>query len=219
MTPKPGRSNPFAGRCKTQRWLLKRFWVVTAAIVITTHLSHQQTTHSLTMSSASQLRQLADTPIRDPISPEDLAAVLGSAPFISTPGAFNLRDMGLVPGSALRSGLVYRSAKLGPVQSEWIANKVGVVFDLRRPAERDKSPDPTVDGVPNVWNPPQAPYDAPNLAEFAIGDGSEAWGAQYLRVLKGYAVTFRQVLEHVRDRPGVPFLFHCTGEFERTQRA
>ncbi len=33
----------------------------------------------------------------------------------------------------------------------------------------------------------------------------------YLDVLKVYKPNFKRVLEHVRDQPSEPFLFHCTG--------
>ncbi|KOS20311.1 Tyrosine-protein phosphatase [Escovopsis weberi] len=165
---------------------------------------------------------LALTSVCDPIPPKALLPVLSSPPFIPLPSLVNARDLGALPGSRIPAGLVFRCGALDiaaahdPAALAWLAARVRRVFDLRRARERDAGPDPALPGVHNVWLPTAVDYPEPTLREWADGDGSAAWGVQYLRIAEAYAPTFRAVLEHVRDRPGEPFLFHCTAGRDRT---
>ncbi|BEI96369.1 hypothetical protein CcaverHIS631_0113180 [Cutaneotrichosporon cavernicola] len=165
----------------------------------------------------AQIEALTDTNIHDTIPSAELAAALASTPFIQA-GLLNLRDLGQVPSSAIRPGLIYRSGKLqddAPTHT-WISEHVKSVFDLRGEAEVRHSPDPVVDGVANVWFPPERKPDRLDPTRFIEGDGSKEWARQYLAVLELYRPGIRAVLEHVRDKPGQPLLFHCTAGRDRT---
>lgn len=161
---------------------------------------------------------LAATDVRTVIPPEQFLPVLTSAPFIASRSLLNLRDAGAVPGSAIPAGRAYRCGTLeyaarDPEALAWLAAHVRHVYDLRREgAERDGAPDPTIPGVENVWRPARGEYATPTLADFAAAEGVAAWRKQYLNVALAYAPTFAAVLEHVRDRPREPMLFHCSGK-------
>jgi hypothetical protein len=159
-----------------------------------------------------QLYALTATDIAATIPAAELAAALASSPFIQA-GLLNLRDLGDVPGSAVRPGLVYRSAKLqdDAATHSWLSSHVKTVFDLRGEAEVRHAPDPQVDGVASIWFPPERKPERIDLTRFIEGDGSKEWARQYLAVVELYRPGIRAVLEHVRDKPGQPLLFHCTG--------
>lgn len=162
----------------------------------------------------AQLEALAATDMSSTIPSAELAAALVSSPFIPA-GLLNLRDLGAVPNSAVRPGLIYRSAMLqdNAATRVWLASHVRTVFDLRGEAEVRHAPDPDVEGVASVWFPPERKPDRIDLTRFIDGDGSKEWARQYLAVMELYRPGIRAVLEHVRDRPGLPILFHCTGTF------
>lgn len=183
----------------------------TASILRT--LSRRSPTPSSTMLSRAELERLSATDIEQTIPTSELDAALQSNPFIPA-GVLNLRDIGLVPGSAVRPGLCYRSARLKEEEPtlNWIKENVHTVFDLRSEREVTSLPDPIVDGVKNVWLAPMQTPPRTVLEEFASGDGSDGYREEYLLVLDLYQPIFRAVLEHVRDQPGKAFLFHCTGE-------
>ncbi|TQW00685.1 tyrosine phosphatase [Cordyceps javanica] len=165
---------------------------------------------------------LAATDVRTVIPPEQFLPVLTAAPFVASRSMLNLRDAGAVPGSAIPPGRVYRCGTLeyaaqDPEALAWLAGHVRRVYDLRREgAERDGSPDPAVPGVENVWLPARGSYPTPALADFAAAEGVAAWRTQYLNVALAYGPTFRAVLEHVRDTPREPILFHCSAGRDRT---
>lgn len=169
--------------------------------------------------SRADLEALAATHVRDVIPPEPLAAALSSPPFIPTRSLVNVRDLGAVPGSAIRPGRIFRSGMLDAAAADrdalaWLAASVGAVFDLRSEPERAAYPSPRVPGVEFVFFDRDASYPgSPDPAEFAVDDGSAAWREQLLAVARAYKPTIRAILEHVRDKPQVPFLFHCTGDY------
>lgn len=167
-----------------------------------------------------QLHELTLIDILDPIPADKMAEAVSSPPFIAgAPRILNLRDMGGAPGSRIRPGLIYRSATLAGATPKdtaesiaWLSKNVTKVYDLRREKERENSPDPVVPGVTNFWIHPTSEYTAPPPDLFTIGDGTVGWKHQYMAIAAGYRKTFRDVLEHVRDKPDQPFLIHCTGE-------
>lgn len=166
--------------------------------------------------SRSELEALASIHVSKPIPSDVLSRALSSPPFVPTRSLINIRDLGAVPGSALPRGRFYRSGALDhaaadPEAIAWLAAHVRRVFDLRKAHERETSPSPAVPGVENVWFEQDGLHTPPALDEFVAGGGSDAWRRQYLMVARVYKPTLRAVLEHVRDRPAEPFLFHCTG--------
>jgi hypothetical protein len=169
------------------------------------------------MATTAELDALVKTRVTDPIPPETLYPILSTAPFVPSKSLINARDIGAVPGSKIPAGRIYRTGTLeyashDPDALAWIKGNVRRIFDLRKPVELENGPDPVIEGVENVWFPGSRDYQTPSLAEFAKGDGSEAWKDQYMAVALTYAPTYKAVLEHIRDRPTEPFLFHCTGE-------
>ncbi|KAL2190841.1 hypothetical protein L209DRAFT_747187 [Thermothelomyces heterothallicus CBS 203.75] len=163
------------------------------------------------------LLALADTDAFTPLPATTLAAVLASPPFVSIPDTFNARDLGLVPGSPIPPGRLYRTAVFAAeVSAEGRAALrerlgVGRMVDLRTAGERARRPEPAVDGVEGVWIEPEEGL-APNLDDFGEGEGEKGVVRMYLDVLRLYRGAIRAVLEQVRDgweRGAV--LFHCNG--------
>lgn len=166
--------------------------------------------------STAELDALAATDVREALAPDILLPVLTSPPFVRTRSLINFRDAGAVPGSALPAGRFYRSGVLhgaakDPEALAWMGAHVHRIFDLRLAEERERMPDPVVPGVENVWLEGQESYPTPDLEEFAVDGGVAAWRRQYVGVALSYRPIIRALLEHVRDRPTEPVLFHCTG--------
>ena len=162
-----------------------------------------------------EILALASSDIRDAIPQETLLPILSATPFITSRSLINIRDVGAVPGSALPPGLIYRCGALDlaakdPEAVQWLSGHVKKVFDLRKGPERAVAPDPEIPGVENVWFETEGQYPTPDLAKFAA-DSKAAWATQLANAAEMYKPTIRAVLEHVRDSPKVPFLFHCTG--------
>lgn len=174
-----------------------------------------------TPEAASSLLALAQTDVASPLPTESLHAALSQPPFVHVPGTFNTRDLGLVPGSPVRPGLVYRSGgflttPLSPEGRAALADGLGVrtMFDLRSVREHEQRPDPEVDGVRGVWVRPGEVDAVVGLEDFVEGEGEKGYVKMYLDVLKVYAGSVKAVLEAVRDGRGEEgVLFHCTGEF------
>ncbi|KAL8343231.1 hypothetical protein RB598_004538 [Gaeumannomyces tritici] len=172
------------------------------------------------MPTPDQLAALALTDVREPIPAADLLPALGSSPFVHVPGTFNTRDLGLVPSPSsftnqLRPGFAFRSGsleRLTPDGAALLAGRLGVrrIFDLRSQGERAAAPDPDVPGARNTWAPTEEKEATVELAAFVDGDGARGYADMYLDVLRVYRDPFRSVLEHIRDSPEEPFLFHCT---------
>ncbi|KAK1987148.1 protein-tyrosine phosphatase-like protein [Colletotrichum cereale] len=168
-----------------------------------------------------QLERLAETDVRDCIPADVLLSALASSPFIPSDSLVNIRDLGSVPGSAIRPGLIYRCGTLevaakDPAALEWLARAVTHIFDIRSPRERERHPDPEVKGVTNTWFDSTVLDGQPVLEEFVEAGGAAGVRKEYLKILDIYQPTIRVILEHVRDMPGEPFLFHCTAGRDRT---
>lgn len=173
--------------------------------------------------SKEDLAALSETDIRSPIPSSLLLPAISSAPFIPLPGTFNTRDLGLVPSSTVRSSFIYRSGALSRLGSapdgpRILAADLGVrhIFDLRSEQEHDADPDPEVPGVTNSWLPTADKDARLDLADFIDGEGQSGYVKMYLDVLSVYQAPFKAVLEHIRDRPKEPLLFHCTAGRDRT---
>ncbi|KAK2612346.1 hypothetical protein QQS21_001610 [Conoideocrella luteorostrata] len=171
--------------------------------------------------SPAELDALCATDVRTALSPDQLLPILTSRPFIPTKSLFNLRDLGAVPGSALVETRFYRSgflqsASKDPDALAWLASHVRKIFDLRLLAERESSPDPIIPGVESIWFDVDDGYHMPSLEEYAVEGGEGAWKKEYMNCALAYRPTIRALLEHVRDRPTEPVLFHCTAGRDRT---
>lgn len=169
----------------------------------------------------SELRALSETDVAKPLPSDTVQRVLTSSPFVYVPGTFNTRDVGLVPTSTgepskLRPGLVYRSGGLGRLTDDGkslLADKLGVkkIFDLRSVEEHEQSPDPEIGGVENIWVRSSELEAKVDINKFIDGLGEKGYEEMYLDVLRIYQASFKAVLEHIRDHPTEPFLFHCSG--------
>ncbi|KAI0479610.1 protein-tyrosine phosphatase-like protein [Xylaria cf. heliscus] len=167
------------------------------------------------------LAKLAETDVKEALAPEEYGPVITAPPFVFVDGTFNTRDLGLVPESPLRANFAFRSGTLGGLTDNGkavLTGKLGVkrVFDLRSPDERDRMPDPVIDGVENTWILSTRPDSKPDLNTFVAGDGEAGYEGMYLEVIEVYADSWKAILEHVRDRPQDPFLVHCTAGRDRT---
>lgn len=168
------------------------------------------------MANAADLRKLVETDVAEEIPKEKFGPVIMSPPFVFVDGTFNTRDLGLVPGSALRPGFVFRSGLLAQLTDNGkavVAGKLGIkrIFDIRSPEERTKAPDPEIPGVENTWVESSRPDSTVDLTKFISGVGEAGYEEMYLEVIDIYQPTWKAILEHVRDRPQDPFLIHCTG--------
>lgn len=168
--------------------------------------------------SRDALAALAATDVREAIPMTTLGPVLTSPPFIPTRSLINIRDLGAVPGSRLPTAHIFRCGTLenaarDPDAIAWLSGHVKRIFDLRKATEREKHPSPEIPGVENVWFEQSQQYPSPKLEDFIEGGGEGPWRKQYMGVVNSYQPTIRAVLEHVRDRPTEPFLFHCTGQY------
>ncbi|KXX79302.1 Tyrosine-protein phosphatase [Madurella mycetomatis] len=173
------------------------------------------------------LFNLAQTDVSQPLLPEILLPVLQQPPFVSLPGSFNTRDLGLLPGSPIRPGLAYRSGgfltpDLPAEAAAAIVWKLGIkrIFDLRSVKEHERQPDPAIAGAEVVWTRPGEEDPLVNLEEFVEGEGEKGYANMYLDVLRVYAGAIKAVLEYVRDRDGSEeseaFMFHCAAGRDRT---
>ena len=176
--------------------------------------------------TASELLALSETDVTVRLTPQQFVPVLSQAPFIHVEGTFNVRDIGKLPASAscpnaptVRPGFVFRSGMLAHLTDKGkatLASDLGVrrVFDFRSKREHAMAPDPVpADSVTMVWQETAEETPDVSLAPYAEGLGEAGFAATYLEVLDAYQQTVKMLLEHVRDRPDEPFLFHCTGAF------
>ncbi|KAL2140277.1 hypothetical protein VTI28DRAFT_4032 [Corynascus sepedonium] len=171
---------------------------------------------------------LAQTDVFNPLPATSLEAVLSSPPFVPVPGTFNARDLGLVPGSPIRPGRLYRTGVFSSASSSSSSSTadsrselepglglgVGRMFDLRTAGERARRPEPVVDGVEAVWiAPDEGGEAAPGLKDFEEGEGEKGVVRMYLDVMRLYRRGIKRLLEQVGegwDRGAL--LFHCNGE-------
>ncbi|KAK3985032.1 tyrosine-protein phosphatase [Cladorrhinum sp. PSN332] len=173
----------------------------------------------------SSLAGLAQTDVTTPIPSSLLAPALSSPPFLTLPGTFNTRDLGLIPGSPIKPGLIYRSGGFFmagpslPSEAKTILSdklKIKKVFDLRSVREHGQAPDPDFgQGIEGVWEKPDELDAVVELSEFVEGLGENGYVSMYADVLKVYHGAIRKVLEAVRDGE-CPILFHCTAGRDRT---
>ncbi|EXK91125.1 hypothetical protein FOQG_06628 [Fusarium oxysporum f. sp. raphani 54005] len=193
---------------------------ITVIFTISPPINKKRTNPNMALSRA-ELESIVAVHVREPLPADTLTAAFNSKPFIPTESIINLRDLGAVPGSAIRPGHIFRSGMLDaaaadPEAMAWLTANVKAVFDLRSKEERATYPSPEITGVKFVFCERVAEYPQPSPADFAVDDGRTAWREQLMVVIAAYKPSIRAVLEHVRDRPNEPFLFHCTAGRDRT---
>lgn len=168
------------------------------------------------MDRAESLLKLAQTDVTQEIPADEYMPILTNPPFVWVEGTFNTRDLGIIPDSPLRANYAFRSGGLARLteQGKDAVRALGIkrIFDLRSPEERDRAPNPGIAGVENTWIQSSRPGAKVDLAKFISGVGEAGYEQMYLHVIDIYQPSFKAILEHVRDRPQEPFLFHCTGK-------
>ncbi|KAK5661555.1 hypothetical protein OQA88_11463 [Cercophora sp. LCS_1] len=173
------------------------------------------------MATAADLLTISQTDVQEPLPNEQVSSLLSTPPFVYVPGTFNTRDIGLVPGSSIKPGLVFRTGSLGGLQDQGKAllkDTLGIktIFDLRSIREHASQPYPEIEGIQIVRTQSQEDDAVVELSDFVEGEGESGYTKMYLDVLRMYAQGFKEMLEHVRDRPGEAFLFHCNAGRDRT---
>ncbi|KFZ10670.1 hypothetical protein V502_07988 [Pseudogymnoascus sp. VKM F-4520 (FW-2644)] len=169
------------------------------------------------------ISEVVKTDLREQLPPPVVADILSSPPFVTIPGAINVRDISSTRTALnIRQGFAYRSGMLTKITG-WAMSKlvedVGVktIFDLRNPSEREKYPSPEIPGAETIWLAYAATPQKADLDAFAKGDGGvSAFVDMYDDVLKVLQPTFKAVFSHIRDQPKKPFMFHCTAGKDRT---
>ena len=168
---------------------------------------------------------------------------LPSPPFICVDGVHNFRELGgyacSSPSTTLRRKYLFRCAHLNqitPAGNETVTQKLNIysVYDLRSQPELNsilrtaglnslEIPGITRHFVPVYKNEDYSPvaigkkyamYTAPDE------DPGHGYSAGFVRAYRDIAQhagpAYRKILEHVRDRPDEPLIFHCTAGKDRT---
>lgn len=168
------------------------------------------------MIGSDNLRDALNTDIKTPIPPPVVSKIISLPPFVVVPGVTNFRD--LSHDNKVRRGFVYRSGNLADITADGktvLVDELAVttVFDLRNQSEREKVPSPEVQGIRTIWMPYGTRPATLNLRDFAGEDhGAAGFVKMYMGILEASAPAFTQVFGHIRDHPGNPFIFHCSGK-------
>jgi hypothetical protein len=168
---------------------------------------------------AVDLKQLSAISIKESIPKDALKTALATPPFVPLEGSLNLRDIGLLPGSPIKPGLIYRSGSLHNIPSSLFPRfhnelNIKTVFDLRHEKERQQFPEPEIPGVDMVWLKSDTPPKLVDPASFVERDGIPGFVAMYKGLLTLCASGYKKILEHLRDHPNEGILWHCTHLFE-----
>jgi protein tyrosine/serine phosphatase len=184
----------------------------------------------MTTETASDLTFLLSQSVIHPIPLSQVEIHLSNPPFISLPGAINLRTL---TAPTIAPDHIYRCGVLTHVPAPTLSllrttYGIRTVYDLRSASEREKYPSPAIEGAETVWIPNTAdgtiyikdengelkkkekPTEVPT-AMFAEGDGSEAWARNYGNILDMHGHIYKAVFERFRDGEEGAILFHCTG--------
>jgi hypothetical protein len=174
-------------------------------------LIHIKTTDQTNMTTSYDLPSLLAADMNTLIDPVTVNQVLTSPPFISLPGALNIRDLGLLPGSPIPPGLLYRSGAIHSIPPSSLSTLgIKAIFGLRSKSECEMQPNPEVEGVENFWFSPTRNPSSRDMHAFIENGGTSAYTAMYLEILDIHAPSIKAVLEWLKDGKGA-MLFHCTG--------
>jgi len=170
--------------------------------------------------SPIDLIQISATPIFTAIPDAILTASLATPPFVPFPGSLNLRDLGLLPSSPFKPGILFRSGSLqniGAVDLPKLRHELGIrtIFDLRHDGERQSFPEPIVEGVTMIWLRASSQPSRIDPSDFEAEHGIPGFVSMYRNLLELYASEYKRILELLRDEPGQPILWHCTAGKDR----
>ena len=171
---------------------------------------------------------------------------LPSPPFIPVEGVPNFRELGGYAGSgsnggttSLRRNYLFRCATLAqitPAGTTTLTQHLNIhtLYDLRSQPEINsalKSAGPGGLDIPGVTRHFVPVYKDEDYSPEALGrkyamytaadeDPAHGYSAGFVRAYRDIAQhagpAYRKILEHVRDRPAEPLVFHCTAGKDRT---
>lgn len=166
--------------------------------------------------SLNDLKTLTETDINTPIPSRTLDIALNNLSFLPIPNAINIRDLGGLPSSPIRSGLIYRSGAIHPVDPSSLTSlSLSLILDLRSDREIHRNPNPSIPGVQKISLPGTRAPSPINMTDFIPNAGADGYAAMYMEILEIYAPSFKRALEWLRDEQ-TPMLFHCTAGKDRT---
>ena len=168
---------------------------------------------------------------------------LPSPPFIPIEGVPNFRELGgyacSSPGTSLRRNYLFRCATLAqitPAGTTTLTQHLNIrsLYDLRSQPELNsvlKTAGPNGLDVPGITRHFVPVYRDEDYSPVALGkkyamytapdeDPGHGYSAGFVRAYRDIAQhagpAYRKILEHVRDRPEEPLIFHCTAGKDRT---
>lgn len=170
--------------------------------------------------TSMNLAEISTIPITEAIPQDLLTASLATPPFVPLDGSLNLRDIGLLPSSPIKPGILLRSGSLHTIPSPVHAKLhtdlgITTIFDLRQEQERTQWPEPAIQGIKSIWLKSSTPPAHLDPASFEADDGIPGFVGMYRNLLKLYAPQYKLILEYLRDQPGEPILWHCTAGKDR----
>ncbi|RDL39357.1 uncharacterized protein BP5553_03697 [Venustampulla echinocandica] len=190
------------------------------------------------------LSDVLETPIRTPIPEAEVTEYLNSAPFLPIANALNLRT---VTSLTLPPNLIFRSGSLAHLPATTLTSlkqtyNITTIFDLRSSQEKEKSPNPEVDGIENVWIPSTVDFGSQvrgergasaqgaedskldgshqparlSPSDFAQNEGVDGYVKLYGHFLETHRDAYRAVFEKLKDSESSGILFHCNAGKDRT---
>jgi hypothetical protein len=172
------------------------------------------------------LSLVAQTPIDEAISSEQLNVALSNHPFVALPGSLNIRDIGLFAPEYIKPNVIFRSGTLDfiPETSRSVLHSqqgISKIYDFRREDEV-KQLRYQIDGIDMISCPYKDGTESPMptiVSDFAPVEGQDfclGYRLMYDDILDGYTTGYRKVFEALRDaKQGNAILFHCTGKLFR----
>jgi protein-tyrosine phosphatase len=146
-------------------------------------------------------------------------------------GTLNFRDLGGYPAGAghrVRWGRVFRSDNFAEVPADaWRqlhAMGLREVFDLRHPAERERSPSVIPDDLDiatSVLAIGGEAAEAPDLVDLLSSGSRDSYGLEFMmemyqKLVVEHGATFARLLSHLAEPERLPAVFHCTAGKDRT---
>jgi protein-tyrosine phosphatase len=157
--------------------------------------------------------------------------ILAAERRLPVPGTLNFRDLGGYPAGAGRRvhwGRVFRSDNFAEVPADaWRqlhAMGLREVFDLRHPAERERSPSVIPDDLDiatSVLAIGGEAAEAPDLVDLLSSGTRDSYGLEFMmemyqKLVLEHGATFARLLTHLADSDRLPAVFHCTAGKDRT---
>lgn len=143
-------------------------------------------------------------------------------------GISNFRDFGAFKTedgkTTVRPDLLFRCANPAKVTNKGaeVMKRLGIktIFDLRSEQELERAGVANIEGIENKWIPifKNRDLSPAALAERArnFADPLEGFQRAYCELLDKAPQSYKQIMEHIRDRPNDGFVVHCTAGKDRT---